>query len=550
MGASTALTVSVPGDVPFVESVRKADPDGRRAMAVDVFERGQGVGRLVAVDTARLGAVSSWSAAWSDAGTPERLVRLLAPKVADSFTLTGSSVSIDVADVATAAPAGYSGDQFTTDLADVSVRLVVQADDGWHTVDFGEPRDGTLTSIPGKFPCEASCRVVWFGATSARATTPPFGLQLRLAGLSTDRQTAAELQPALKADRWHDRIGDDVDAQRPAAASVVDASDGGLSLRLIDEQGGNTSSIAPFDAPEPLPALIASGTPVTPLAGVDDGVVGIGPDLSERALTDIGHARILPRIGGEGVLVDLGMLDRVTDPAHSEASHEVWLAPMSTAEEARVVRDLQRQGVTVVGSRSLATVSEGYRRGSTPRASSATLVVGAASLLLTLAATAALRIVSAPSRRRDREALEAAGVPRRRLRRLAALETFVPPAVGVVLGVGAGLLAYVATVSGLPLLVGAGRTPPPDLAPSAWPLVAIGVGMLALVAGIAGVAARVEVPRGGVSRAGARGGAVRGGRAARDRGVRDLPGRSRARARGVGDARARRARPAPPGGTP
>ncbi|WP_423921448.1 FtsX-like permease family protein [Frigoribacterium sp. 2-23] len=552
VGAATALTVAVPGDVPFVDAVRAADPDGRRAMAVDVFERGQGVGRLVAVDSSRLGAVSAWSSAWSDAGTPQRLASLLAPEVADSVELTGSSVSIDVDGVATAAPSGYSGDQFVTDLDDVSLRLVVQSADGWHTVDFGSPRDGTLTSVPGRFPCETGCRVVWFGATASRATTPPFGVQLRLAGISTDRQSAAELQPVLSEKRWHDRIGDDVDSQRPARATVTDAPDGGLALRLIDEQGANTSSIAPFDAPEPLPALVAQGTPVSPLAGVDDGIVGIGPDLSERALADVGHARILPRIGGEGVMVDLGMLERISDPAKSGASHEVWLAPLSKTEEARVVDDLARQGVQVVASRSLATVTEEYRRASTPRASSATVVVGAASLLLTLAATAALRIVSAPSRRRDREALEAAGVPRRRLRLLAALETFVPPAVGVVLGVGAGLLAYVATVSGLPLLVGVGRTPPPELAPAAWPLVAIGLGMLALVAGIAGVAARVEVPRDGVRRgargsvgAGARGaGLARGdGRAGPGSG---MHGTRRARR----DPVRRRSHPRPPGGTP
>ena len=151
----------------------------------------------------------------------------------------------------------------------------------------------------------------------------------------------------------------------------------------IDEQGAGTASIAPLDTPEPIPALVARSTPVTPLAGVRDGVVGLGPDLSERALARVGEARVLPRVGGEGVLVDLGVLDRVTDPARSEASHEVWLAPMSAAEEARVVDDLSRRGVEVVASRSLATVADGYRRSETTRASSATLVVAAAALLLT-----------------------------------------------------------------------------------------------------------------------------------------------------------------------
>ena len=493
VGAATALSVSVPGDVPFVEAVRAADPDGRRAMAVDVFTRGTGVGRLVAVDSERLGAVAAWSPAWSDAGTAERLHDLLSPPAGDSFVLTGSSVSLDVADVATAAPSGLTTDAFPTDLADVSLRLVVQADDGWHTVDLGSPRDGTLTSVPGRFPCEAGCRVVWLGATSSRATTPPFGVSLTVTGVSTDRQGADETAGWLAADRWHDRVGDDVDPTRPATALVLDA-DGrpGLELTLLDEQGGDTASIAPRDAPEPLPALVAEGTAVEPFAGVDGGVVGIGPDLSSRLLADVGHARVLPRLGGEGVLVDLAMLDRVTDPALSQSEHEVWLAPTTADEEARVVSALRREGIEVVTTTTLAATADGYRHAAPTRASSLALVVGGAALLLTLAATVAARVVSAPSRRRDRTALEAAGIPGGRLRRATRLEVFLPPAVGTVLGGVAGLVAYLLTIPGLPLVVDSGRTPPPDLAPAWLPLALVVVGTLALLAGTAGVAARVE----------------------------------------------------------
>lgn len=501
VGASTALTVSVRDDVDFVDAVRAADPDGDRAMAADVLRRGQGVGRIVAVDTARLGAISTWSSGWSSAGTPARLAELLAPPQGDSFLLTGSSVSLDLGGVTTAAPDGLSTTQFPTDLADVSLRLTVQAADGWHTVDFGDPHDGTLTSVPGRFPCEAGCRVVWLGAVSSRATAPTFGVGLTVTGISTDRQTTADTAEWLAADRWRDRRGDDLDPQRPVTTIIgaVADDDGtapegpGLPLTFLDQKGGGTSSVAPHDAPEPLPALIADGTAVNPLAGIDEAVVGIGPDLSARALTDVGHARILPRIGGEGVMVDLPLLDRVTDSAASAAEHEVWLAPMSSAEEARVVSALSDQGVEVVATRTLQGVTDGYRHASPTRASSLALVVGAAALLLTLAATVAARVVSAPSRRGDLTALESAGVPRRRLRRAAALEVFLPPAVGTVLGGAAGLVAYLLTVSRLPLVVGSGRVPPPDLEPSWGPLVLLVCGTLALLAGLAAVSGRIEL---------------------------------------------------------
>jgi putative ABC transport system permease protein len=497
VAASSVLAVGVRDDVAFVDAVRAADPDGDRAMAVDVLRRGQGVGRIVAVDTSRLGAVSAWSAAWSSAGSPERLAELLAPPVDDSFVLTGSSVSLDVADVTTIAPQGLTLEGFPTDLADVSLRMVVQAADGWHTVDLGAPRDGTLTSVPGRFPCEAGCRVVWLGLTSSRATAPTFGVALSVTGISTDQVSAAGTADWVAPDRWRDRVGEGVDPTRPATTTISDAGrnggGAGLALSFLDQQGGNTASIATHDAPEPLPVVVADGTQTTPFAGVEGGLVGVAPDLTSRVLAQVGQARILPRLGGEGILVDLPLLDRVSDPGASEAEHEVWLAPMSTAEEARVVSALSDQGVEVVGTRTLQEVTDGYRHASPTRASSLALVVGAAALLLTLAATVAARVVSAPSRRGDRAALESAGVPRRRLRRAAALEVFLPPAVGTVLGGAAGLVAYLLTVSRLPLVVGSGRVPPPDLVPSWGPLVLLVVGTLALLAGVAGVAARVEL---------------------------------------------------------
>lgn len=498
VGASTVLSVGVRDDVDLVDAVRAADPDGDRAMAVDLLRRGQGVGRIVAVDTERLGAVSAWSAGWSSAGTPDRLAELLAPPVGDSFVLTGSSLSLDVADVTPIAPQGLTVEGFPTDLADVSLRVVVQATDGWHTVDLGDPRDGTLTSVPGRFPCEGGCRVVWLGVTSSRATTPTFGVALTVTGISTDQEAAADTAGWLAPDRWRDRVGEAVDPTRPATTAIADALDRGgavpgLALSFLDQQGGNTASIAPLDAPEPLPVVVADGTATTPFAGVEGGLVGVAPDLTSRVLAQVGHARVLPRIGGEGILVDLPLLDRVSDPGASEAEHEVWLAPMTTAEEARAVSALSDQGVEVVGTTTLQEVTAGYRHASPTRASSLALVVGAAALLLTLAATVAARVVSAPSRRSDRAALESAGVPRRRLRQAAALEVFLPPAVGTVLGGAAGLVAYLLTVSRLPLVVGSGRTPPPDLVPSWGPLVLLVVGTLALLAGVAGVAGRVEL---------------------------------------------------------
>jgi putative ABC transport system permease protein len=496
VGATTALEVSVPTGTPFVDAVRAADPGGERAMAVDVFDQGNGVGRIVAVDTERLGAVSTWSPAWSDAQTAADVRRLLAPPEAEPIVLTGSSVSITLSGVSTVVLEDIPAELSPGGIDDVSIRLTVQADDGWHTVNFGSPRDGTLTSVPGRFPCDDGCRVVWFGATSSRATAPPFGVAFTLEALATDRQPAAEQQDVLREDRWRDRVGEDVDPVRPSEATVRNADDGpGLALTLINVEGENTASISPLDAAEPLPAIVADGTRVTLFPGVDDAVVGIGPDLSPLLLVDVGHTRVLPRIGGEGVMVDLASIGRVTDPALSVAAHEVWLAPLSASEESRVRDALAAQGIEVTGTRTVAADAADLRHESTTRAGLLGLVVGGMALLLTLATVVAVRVVSRPSRISDMTALADAGVPRPRLRRIATLEMLLPASAGAVLGLGAGLLGFVLTVVRLPLVVGADAPPPADLSPSALPLVALGVGTLLLLVAAAVLSAHHELPR-------------------------------------------------------
>lgn len=483
VGASRALQVQVPSTLSLVDAVRRADPSGRNALAAQVFTTGTGVGRLVAVDTSRLSAVSAWSSSWSGMSASELRSRL-APAQSASMTVRGTSFEIGLDDVA-------SG-RVATSQSTVHFVVVVQAADGWHTIDLGSPRDGTLRSPAGAFPCAAGCRVVWIGTRSAVASAPAFSSDVTITSFSTDRQSAASLAGWLRDDRWRNRIGDQTDPRQEATASLSSDSRG-LRVSFVDERGSNTVSIAPRDAPEPLPALLGTGTAAIRFAGVPHAVSGIGPDLSPRLLAVIGRAPALPRVLGEGAMVDLTLLQRVTDASESVAQDEVWLAP---GDHPSILRALAKDGVAVTGTTRLDTTRARFSREASPRAALLALPVGALALILSLVTAVAVRVIGARARRADWESLRIAGIGRARLRRLVFLESFGPPAGGVVLGLASGLIAVAVTAPRLPLLEGDGAAPPPDWSPAILPLVLLLSGVLLLIAGAAAVGARIELREG------------------------------------------------------
>jgi putative ABC transport system permease protein len=517
VGASTVLSVQVPDDVSLLAAVRRADPSGKQAMAAEVSTTGNGVGRFVAVDSSRLGAVSSWDSAWSGLDTGA-LRAALAPPTTAPFEVRGKSLRLTIA--------GAEGkDGF--DLSTLHFEVVVQAADGLHTITFGSPRDGTVVSSPGDFPCADGCRVAWIGELSSQAEAPTFSAELTVTSFATDVQPASELAGWLDPARWRNRLGATNDSQHPPTATRSDGAAGpaathGLRILFTDNLGSNTVSVAPRDAPEPLPALLGAKTTAIAFPGLADTVQGVAPDLSPRLLRVIGRVPALPQVLDTGVLVDLESVQRVSDSGSSVADHEVWLAP---GAHPAVLAALKSDGITVTGTRTLASEQTEDAREAPPRAAVAGLPVAAAALLLTLMAVIALRIVGSRARRADWQSLRTAGVPQRRLRRLLALETFVPPAAGAVLGVGSGLLAFAVTVGRLPLLAGAGPTPPPSYAVAVLPVVLLVVGELLLLAAVAVVGARLELPTGRGARRGSGRAAGRAARRAAGRAARRPAGR-------------------------
>ncbi|CAN5250049.1 hypothetical protein BH09ACT1_BH09ACT1_22140 [soil metagenome] len=475
VGASTVLTVDVPGSVSFVSAVRAADPGGKTAMAVEEVSGGEGSARIIAVDSSRLAAVSSWSPEWSGMSS-SRLIRRLAPKTGKSLLVQGSQLALTLADV-------DDGAKNPINPA-VRLKLVLQNSSGWHTVNLGMPEAGTKVRT---IPCVSSCRVVWFGTVDSEIEPQPYRADFTLTAVSTDKQP--DLSAVLVPDNWRNRIGSISTASQPASGKVT-ATSTGMRISFSDEDGTNIASIASRDAPEPLPVLAGPEAKFIPFAGLGDAYSGTGLDQSSRVITLVGRADVLPRLMGNGVLADLTLMSRISNPAGSTAAKEVWLAP---GRHPAVLKALRMAGIRITGRESLATVTTTFEREAPTRAAVLGIAIAIVALLLTLLTAIALRIVGARGRQRDWQSLRAAGVSKARLRNMLRTDVFVPAAIAVVLGIGAGILAFVLIAPRLTLVPGVSALPPVDALPSAFPLAVIGLDMLVALALVALVSARVEV---------------------------------------------------------
>ncbi|MFJ3378832.1 FtsX-like permease family protein [Curtobacterium sp. NPDC090217] len=443
LGAAAVLDVEVGAGRSFVGSVRDADPDGRSAMAVETTTSGSGVGRLVALDSTRLAAVSAWDPAWGgrDVAALERSLR---PSGHSPLRITGERLSITLADVG--APDGTAAQTLqTADQDDVDLVAVVQAADGWHHVDLGGVRAGTLTSAAGAVPCSAGCRLVWLGLETHDSESTPYGLGATVTAIDVDGRAVSSSW--LDPDRWRDRIGENSLPSGGPSATIGAHADG-LGVSWLDPTGQGSPSIAPWDSPEPLPAVVGKGTALQPFAGVRDGALGIGLNGESLVLRVVGRAPALPRVLGDGALVDLSTAGRVTDPRGGGSTHEVWVAPGATA---RVTAALRTHGITVTGHRTLADAERRAERAAPVLGALVGLPVAGAALALTLVVVAGVGVIGARTRREDARVLRTAGFGRRALRRSLLLETFLPAAAATVVGAIAGTAATLLTAARLPL---------------------------------------------------------------------------------------------------
>lgn len=483
VGAHTVLTVSVPSDVDLRTAVRTADPDGEQAMAVreTPIEGFNGISRVVAVDSPRLAAVSTWSPAWSDVADVSAALR---GQEQPPVIIKGDEVQVDLTDVRVRTSTTGS-----TQKPPPEVVLTITAGGRWQTVKLGRldgkapKRQQTLTS---PVRCPDGCRVVALGLQSASDSS--YEAWFTVAGISTDQQQAEVVDDSLRtAGRWRPQSVNN--APQALASAVPLASPEGLAIEAKDTQGGLFTAVSPADAADPLPAILGPSVSAEQVAGGD----GTGLDGQPQQLTAVGRATILPRTLDEGVLVDLGHAGGLSDPAQSRTIDQVWLAADA---DAGLEQRLTEQGLRVQGKEQQSTVRADLEGQASTRGAAAAMIIGGAALLLTLLALIAARWTDADRRRMDWLVLREGGVSPRRLRGLVRTEIAVPNLLGVVVGALSGAAAARIAGSRLPVVDMAAPGPPLDLQLSWLPIMIISVGTAVLIMVIAQVGAMMETRTG------------------------------------------------------
>ncbi len=321
LGAPRVLSVAPVSTAQLLDAVRRADPQGRYAMAAtEIPKASDSDPPMLAVDSSRLARVASWWPQYGRLSAAEVAARLH-PGGPAPVLVRKRQIVLDVT-VPAMSPAG--------------VRLfvgVLTADDTFgRLVDMGALRTGRHQYLADVPECLRVCRV-----TSVQVASQGGTVSGSLVLHSITEGPAPAFTPVdaglTGPGRWRtpQPRGDDDE-------SLPDLSPGpdGLAVRFHGTATIASGRILPIDTAYPLPAVSTVALPRPAL-----GHLGVDPLPVIRA----GTANILPQLGRNGILVDLEYADRLGSSTTDASSPSVWLGADAPAD---IVQRLAAAGLTVI----------------------------------------------------------------------------------------------------------------------------------------------------------------------------------------------------------
>ncbi|WP_027343682.1 hypothetical protein [Hamadaea tsunoensis] len=414
LSVGSARVLKVQGDAAQVlTAVRTLDPDGKYAVAAGTIGTGSGT---LAVDLSRSGLID-----WPEAGR----VGTAAGAATDSGEAVQPGAEVLLRAV-TNVPGAAS--------PKASIVLSMAVETSKHTfrdLSLGVLRKGTAT-YTGRVPdeCEGGCRIagLWAVALGGGAW----------AEVSLETLTVGGRKADLSG--WHlpGQTGD------PMAWSIGDLASAPSSWML------------PADVPVQLPVAYARADEATlkmlvlPIRGADRQGTPVTGAVAEQAL---------PRIGTQGVLLDLETALRASVGGVYTTGMQVWLTADAPAD---VADRLTALGVPVVGQEDRAAVQAAAD--GTPAALTLRMQMLAVLVALVLLVVALTSAAAGDRRMPELAALRVAGLPERTVRRAVRRAHLFVLAAGVPLGLAAAAVAWAVARSALPIVEGTPWLPVPG-----WP---------------------------------------------------------------------------------
>jgi putative ABC transport system permease protein len=388
LGATRVLTVQAATRTRLEYAVRTADPGGGYAMAVVVDRTSNPP--VLAVDSPRLAAVSTWRPEYGPLGTLPAATAAARPTVTLPL-ITGTGLTLRVRNDRPEASA-------------MDVILQHEATGAAVVAKFTAiPRGESVISAPVT-GCTAApgCRLVrWQLYTPAGRDGEPVSGSVTVRSLTQDGPPADILNAAALADvaRWHtDFTG--------VSAEVATTARGLVMSSDFQRTSAPGNKVYAVDAPLPLPIVLAGPTPPE-WHFQDPSSVRFGP--GSTPVDVVGTTGVLPVLGQNGILVDLDSVRRIAADADLGGSFQVWLAADAPPS---IVDALRRAGLAVIGDDTAADRSTDLSRQSsviTARFGLLTVVIG---LLLAAAAVAIAAAVDRGPQADQLRALRIQGLPR------------------------------------------------------------------------------------------------------------------------------------------
>jgi hypothetical protein len=327
LGATRVVGVDGLSRRALLAKTRAADPEGRWAMAVSTLPEAPGMPRTIAVDAARLAAVTEWRGGTSAATVAGELHP---DGVREPVTLSQEDFQLDV--TLSSMREGYR----------VALMVIVQAFDGSATdrVNAGAIQPGRHTYTRSSAACVKGCRLV--GIELRQPEERGFAADLTLHELRQDGKVILDAAQLAQAGAWRAPLS-------PGARLLVPdvgPTDGGLRVLLDEYTGASVAFQALYaDWPSPMPVAVTPGTALAEqLPGVDEASLPVEAARSVAAV---------PRFGRTGVLVDLDYADRAAIGAEQATDPEVWLGPAAPPD---ALDRLRAQGLTLTTDRSLSGI--------------------------------------------------------------------------------------------------------------------------------------------------------------------------------------------------
>jgi ABC-type lipoprotein release transport system permease subunit len=483
VGASTVLNVDVRPGVDFVQAVRKADPSGRRAMAVAIEDSSDGV--TLAVDAPRLAAVAAWPASLSTESVAT-IGRAIGRAKAPPINLSGTTlrVSVDLLKSVTP-PAMLQATVFDTGY------------DTDTTVNLGPLQPGEhqyQASAAGG--CQPSCLLVGLSAVwtpssdIGPAATADIALRLSAIAAETDSGVWRTVPARL------DRVAD---WQSTAGGVRLSASPSGLDVRAVVDADGSPSSFGPADVPRALPVVTVGQSAGSGAAAGVAPNLGVGLDGDTIKVRPVASVGALPEAGSDATMADLTLAQRLLTGPMINTTLQVWLSPGPIQG---VVRRLEALGITPVSTETAAAEDAALARDGIALAYNFFLLAAIVATLLAVGSTIFALLTT--SRRREGEvaSLHAVGVGRAPLRRSILVEQGLIIVVGIVLGTAAGIATALVALPSIPEFVSSATAPQPDFGLPVGPVAVTVLVALVSLAIAVGLSARLLIDRASSNRLG------------------------------------------------